>query len=77
MAPHPQLDVRDATDDGSSSSPVTPVVIAGIAFAGAILFGLSVWLVVRAYRRYKHTLPTAKGIISERDVKAMPRQVPF
>jgi len=49
---------------------VTPVVIAGIAFAGAILFGLSVWLVVRAYRRYKRTLPTAKGGIAE---KAVPR----
>jgi hypothetical protein len=79
MAPSPQIVSRDDTAvGGSGSSPVTPEVIGGLAFAGAILLGACIWLGIHLYR--KRTRETrdliVKGVISEGDEKAVsPRYV--
>ena len=82
MAPYPQIVSRGTTDNGSNSTnsnPVTPEIIAGLVFVGAILLGLAMWLGIRYYRkrtRQPHDL-IVKGVISDSDEKdILPRCVP-
>lgn len=51
MAPNSQIISRDTTPDSSDSNAVTPVVIAGLALAGAVILGLCLWLGIRTYRK--------------------------
>ena len=86
MAPFPQILSRDdiSTDD-TQSTPLTPVVIGGIAFAGALFLAAALWLAIRFYRKRSReqradgrqgAFLTVKGLISEDDEKAAPpRQV--
>src|SRR6266852_6159051 len=71
MAPFPQVFSHDTTDKGSNANPVTPEVIAGLTFSGAILLGVGVWLGIRYYRK-RTRQPTdiiVRGVISEGDEK--------
>ena len=79
MAPSPQIVSRD---DSSGSTPVTPLVIAGIAFAGTILFGVGLWLVIHTYKKRNRSGDVAVGgatSSNDHSEKAFtrPRQVPF
>ena len=51
MAPNSQIISRDTTPDSSDSNAVTPVVIAGLALAGAVILALCLWLGIRTYRK--------------------------
>lgn len=51
MAPNSRIISRDTTPDNSGSTTVTPVVIAGLALAGAIILSLCLWLGIRTYRK--------------------------
>lgn len=72
----------DVTSADDTQSPaLTPVVIGGIAFAGAILLILGIWLAVRFYRKRSReqradgrqgAFLTVKGLITEEDEKAAP-----
>ncbi|KAH9994757.1 hypothetical protein BJV77DRAFT_992936 [Russula vinacea] len=78
MAPYTQIVSRDDTAvGGSASSPMTPEIIGGLAFAGAILLCACVWLGIHHYR--KRTRETrdliVKGVISEGDEKVSPRSI--
>jgi hypothetical protein len=79
MAPYTQIVSRDDTTvGGSESSPMTPEIIGGLAFAGAILLSVCVWLGIHLYRkRSRETRDLiVKGVISEGDEKAVsPRYV--
>ncbi|KAH9052958.1 hypothetical protein EDB83DRAFT_2395182 [Lactarius deliciosus] len=50
MAPYPQIHSRDTSADGSQSNPLTPMVIGGIAFAGALILAVCLWLGIRTCR---------------------------
>jgi hypothetical protein len=77
MAPSPQLISRDTTGDNSSASPVPPLIIAGIAFAGCILLGLGLWLGIYTYKkRNRARMLAAEGAISESDEKGFARPRP-
>ncbi|KAN0132835.1 hypothetical protein V8E53_009200 [Lactarius tabidus] len=80
MAPTLSGDVTSA-DDTTQSTPLTPVVIGGIAFAGAILLAVSIWLAIRFHRKRSRdqradgrqgAFLTVKGLVSEEDEKAAP-----
>ena len=70
-----------SSGDDTQSTALTPVVIGGIAFAGAILLILGIWLAVRFYRKRSReqradgrqgAFLTVKGLITEEDEKAAP-----
>ena len=74
MAPYPQIFSRDTTVDATQSNPISPEIIAGLAFAGAILLGGAVWLGLFLYRRKRTRQPQdiiVKGVISESDEKTV------
>ena len=73
MPPYPQIFSRDTTLGATQSSPVTPEIIAGLVFAGAILLGASVWLGVYLYRKRTRQPQDiiVKGVVSEGDEKAV------
>ncbi|KAI9463250.1 hypothetical protein BJY52DRAFT_73414 [Lactarius psammicola] len=84
MAPYPQIHSRDTSADDSQSNPMTPVIIGGIAFAGALIVAVCLWLGIRACRtrsREKRAdgrqgaFLTVKGLISEDDEKAAPPRI--
>ena len=86
MAPFPQIHSRDDTSaNDTQSTPVTPVVIAGIAFAGLLILAVGLWLAIRFYRKRSReqradgrqgAFLTVKGLITEEDEKAAaPRRV--
>ncbi|KAI0255018.1 hypothetical protein BJV78DRAFT_1273664 [Lactifluus subvellereus] len=85
MAPTPQISSRDTPADGSKSIPIPPMVIAGIAIAGATLVAVGLWLGIRAYRKWSRkrrekerqsAFLTIKGVMSKNDEKGLPpRQV--
>jgi hypothetical protein len=84
MAPILSTDVTSADDTQSTSTPLTPVVIGGIAFAGAIILAVGIWLAIRFYRKRSRerradgrqgAFLTVKGLISEEDEKAAPPRV--
>ncbi len=72
MAPYPQLHSRD--DSTPNSNPLTPVVIAGIAFAGALFVAVGLWLGIRTWRKQSRKAEgrflTVKGLVSPDDEKA-------
>lgn len=82
MAPLPRMLLSgDVTSDDTQSTPLTPVVIVGIAFAGAVLLAVGIWLAVRFYRKRSRerradgrqgAFLTVKGLITEEDEKAAP-----
>jgi len=51
MAPNSHIISRDTTPDSSNSNAVTPVIIAGLAFAGVVILVLCLWLGIRTYRK--------------------------
>lgn len=73
MAPYPQIFSRDTAVGATESSPITPEIIAGLVFAGAILLGGAVWLGVFLYRKRTRQPRDliVKGVISEGDEKAV------
>jgi hypothetical protein len=73
MAPFPQIFSRDTAVDATESSPVSPEIIAGLVFAGAILLGGALWLVVFFYRKRTRQPQDiiVKGVLSEGDEKAV------
>ncbi|KAH9003182.1 hypothetical protein EDB86DRAFT_135537 [Lactarius hatsudake] len=84
MAPYPQKHSRDTSADGDQSNPLTPMVIGGIAFAGALILAVCLWLGIRAYRTRSReqradgrqgAFLTVKGLISEDDEKAAPPRI--
>jgi hypothetical protein len=74
MAPYSHIVSRDAAINGSQANGVTPEIIAGVAFAGAILLGFAVWLGIYFYRKRTREPRdiVVKGVISESDEKAIP-----
>jgi hypothetical protein len=83
MAPTLSGDVTSA-DDTTQSTPLTPVVIGGIAFAGAILLAVGIWLAIRFHRKRSReqradgrqgAFLTVKGLVSEEDEKAAPPRI--
>ncbi|KAH9168820.1 hypothetical protein EDB89DRAFT_1558210 [Lactarius sanguifluus] len=85
MAPYPQIHSRDTSADGGfQSSPLTPIVIGGIAFAGALILVVCLWLGIRACGKRSReqradgrqgAFLTVKGLISEDDEKAAPPRI--
>jgi len=76
MAPLLQFFSRDTTVGGSESNPVTPEIIGGLAFAGAILLGVGLWLGYYFYRKRREARDIiVKGVISEGDEKAIPPRI--
>jgi hypothetical protein len=73
MAPYPQIFSRDTTVDATESSPISPEIIAGLVFAGAILLGGVLWLGVFLYRKRTRQPQDiiVKGVISGGDEKAV------
>jgi hypothetical protein len=75
----------DTAADDSSSTLITPSVIAGIALAGAVLTGIGLWLCIHANRNRSHkqrqekmraALRSIRRVILESDEKALPpRQI--
>ncbi|KAI9439800.1 hypothetical protein H4582DRAFT_1549366 [Lactarius indigo] len=85
MAPYPQIHSRDTSvDDSPQSNRITPVVIAGIAFSGALILAVCLWLGIRTWRKRSReqradgrqgAFLTVKGLISEDDEKAAPPRI--
>ena len=78
MAPSTRIISRDTTPDNSGSTTVTPVVIAGLALAGAVILSLCLWLGIRTYRK-RSGRSRANSATSNGGEKAIsqPRHVPF
>lgn len=81
MAPTSQISSPDTPADSSSSNPITPIVIVGIALAGVTLFVVGLCLGIRAYRKRsrkrrekesRNAFLTVKGILSESKEKKLP-----
>ncbi|KAH9041639.1 hypothetical protein EDB85DRAFT_1370571 [Lactarius pseudohatsudake] len=85
MAPYPQIHSRDTSaDDDVQPNPLTPMVIGGIAFAGALILAVCLWLGIRTYRKRSReqradgrqgAFLTVKGLMSEDDEKAAPPRI--
>ncbi|KAF8271200.1 hypothetical protein EI94DRAFT_617354 [Lactarius quietus] len=87
MAPFLQILSRDdiLDDNKSTPTPLTPEDIGGIAFAGALVLAVSLWLAIRSYRQRARkrladgerqgAVLTVEGLTTEGDDKAAPPRV--
>ncbi|KAI0321770.1 hypothetical protein OF83DRAFT_188745 [Amylostereum chailletii] len=76
MAPHLSVLVsRAASPNDSDSNAITPIIIAGIAFASVGFLAVVLWLSIRAYRRSQQqrraekresAFANVKGLVSEK-----------